>query len=256
MCRAIHDHCRVLDRLLPSLSSFLREFALASPGGSALERSGVTGGIVPEMPDRSVVNAVVYEDAGELESQLGGVAGAYDEAGVDAWGVWAHESDDRARGALEAAGSVFDSEPMVMGRELAGMEEPGPDELDLVTDPDVAAVSEVLMPVYGWERFDTAMRWYDGYHPYLALVDGRPAATLGVHDHDGDAYVTWVGTIEDARGRGLASLLMRRALVDARERGCTTTTLIATRMGHPVYARLGYREFGRLQMWERRKPAA
>jgi GNAT superfamily N-acetyltransferase len=66
--------------------------------------------------------------------------------------------------------------------------------------------------------------------------------------------VTLVGTLEAARGRGLATLLMRRALADARERGCTTTTLVATKMGHPIYARLGYRDFGRVQMWERRKP--
>jgi hypothetical protein len=49
---------------------------------------------------------------------------------------------------------------------------------------------------------------------------------------------------------------MRRALVDARERGCTTTTLQATQMGQPVYSRLGYRDYGRVQMWERRKPAS
>ena len=61
----------------------------------------------------------------------------------------------------------------------------------------------------------------------------------------------------DARG---ATLVPRRrseaqrALADARERGCTTTTLVATKMGHPVYARLGYRDLGRVQMWERRKP--
>jgi ribosomal protein S18 acetylase RimI-like enzyme len=86
-------------------------------------------------------------------------------------------------------------------------------------------------------------------------VEGRPAATLAIHDHDGDAHVTLVGTLEAARGRGLATLLMRQALADARERGCTTTTLVATKMGHPVYARLGYRDFGRVQMWERRRPA-
>ena len=62
-----------------------------------------------------------------------------------------------------------------------------------------------------------------------------------------------MGTLEAARGRGLATSLMRRALADARERGCTTTTLVATKMGHPVYARLGYRDLGRVQMWERRR---
>jgi GNAT superfamily N-acetyltransferase len=244
----------VLDRLFPSLRSFVRQFALASPDGDVLDRGGVTAAIVPAMPDRAVVNSTVYDDAGELETVLSDLAAAYDAAGVEAWTVWAHEDDRRAQRVLEAAGNEFDSEPMAMGRELAGVEPP--DDLELVADPSPADVAEVLMPVYGWGGFDRALRWYDGYHPYLALLDGRPAVTLGVHDHEGDAYVTWVGTMEHARGRGLASRLMLRALADARERGCTTTTLVATRMGHPVYARLGYEEFGRVQMWERRKPPA
>ena len=46
---------------------------------------------------------------------------------------------------------------------------------------------------------------------------------------------------------------MSLALHDARERGATTTSLQATKMGYPLYARLGYRDLGALQMWERRK---
>ncbi|HEX8645777.1 MAG TPA: GNAT family N-acetyltransferase [Thermoleophilaceae bacterium] len=245
----------MLDRLQTSLASFVRSFARESPGGSAFERAGITAGIVPAMPDRTVVNAVVQLGAPELEARIGDLAAAYDGAGVAAWGVWAHERDPDARRVLESAGHVLDSEPMAMARGLDGVEAPEPGELDLVTEPTVAAVSEVLRPVYEWGGFDEAMRWYDGYHPYLALDGGRPAVTLGVHDHDGDAYVTWVGTVEEARGRGLASRLLRQALADARERGCTTTTLIATRLGRPVYARLGYEELGRLQLWERRGPA-
>lgn len=246
----------MLERLFPSLRSFVREFARATPGGSLWERGGVTAGIVPAMAERSVVNSVVYDDATELEGRLDEVRDAYHQAGVLAWTVWAHESDAAAVRALDAAGNVLDSEPMAMARELDGIDRPGDGELDLVPEPEPEAVAEVIEPAYGWEDVGGVLRWYDGYHPYLALVDGRPACTLAVHDHDGDAHVTLVATAEAARGRGLASMVMRRALADARERGCTTTTLVATRMGHPVYARLGYRELGRVQMWERRTPAA
>jgi hypothetical protein len=45
------------------------------------------------------------------------------------------------------------------------------------------------------------------------------------------------------------------ALHDARGRGCTTTSLQATKMGQPVYSRLGYRGLGPVQMWERRAVA-
>jgi hypothetical protein len=42
-------------------------------------------------------------------------------------------------------------------------------------------------------------------------------------------------------------------VAEAGERGRLTTTLVATKLGRPVYDRLGYRDFGALQMWERRK---
>ena len=73
-------------------------------------------------------------------------------------------------------------------------------------------------------------------------------------DHEGDCWITFVATFPEARGRGLASALMTRALLDARERGCSTSSLQATKMGQPVYERLGYCDLGSVQMWERRKP--
>jgi GNAT superfamily N-acetyltransferase len=256
VCRAIEHHGRVLDRLFTSLGAFAREFALATPGGDVHEEDGVTAAIVPAMPDRSVVNCVVYDEAESLKARLDALAALYDEAGIQAWTVWVHETDTEAAGALEAAGNVLDAEPMAMGRELEGVEAPDPGELDLARDPSVDDVGDVLTEAYHWDSIRRALvSWHEGYHPYLALADGRPAATLAIQDHDGDAHVTLVGTLEAARGRGLATLLMRQALADARERGCTTTTLVATKMGHPVYARLGYRDFGRVQMWERRRLA-
>ena len=90
----------------------------------------------------------------------------------------------------------------------------------------------------------------------MARAGGRPAAALSLALHDGDAYVWLVATAPEARGRGLASELLRRALRAARdEAGATTTTLEATAMGEGVYRRLGYRDLGRLGMWEHRVPA-
>jgi GNAT superfamily N-acetyltransferase len=73
-----------------------------------------------------------------------------------------------------------------------------------------------------------------------------------VLDFDGNACVQFVATHPDARGQGLAIGLMRQALRAARERGCTTTTLESTKLGRPVYERLGYRPLGTLGMWELR----
>jgi GNAT superfamily N-acetyltransferase len=88
---------------------------------------------------------------------------------------------------------------------------------------------------------------------YVADVDGEPAACLLILPVDGDASVYWVATLPEARGRGLAGRLMQRALWDARENGCDISTLQATKLGEPVYTRLGYESHGALQMWEKRR---
>jgi ribosomal protein S18 acetylase RimI-like enzyme len=64
--------------------------------------------------------------------------------------------------------------------------------------------------------------------------------------------VQLVATRPEARRRGLAGELLRLALREAAARGLKTTTLEATAAGAPVYSRLGYRDLGELQMWERR----
>jgi GNAT superfamily N-acetyltransferase len=88
---------------------------------------------------------------------------------------------------------------------------------------------------------------------YFASVDGEEAATLAIWPHGSDAVVIWVATAPEARGRGVATRLLAHALGDAREAGLVTTTLQATKLGFPVYERLGYRNLGTTQMWERRR---
>ncbi len=48
---------------------------------------------------------------------------------------------------------------------------------------------------------------------------------------------------------------MAHALAKERDRGKQASTLIATKLGFPVYRALGYRDVGHLEMWERRKAA-
>ena len=78
------------------------------------------------------------------------------------------------------------------------------------------------------------------------------AATIATLDHGADCEIWSVATLAEARGRGLATALMRQGLWDAREGGCETSTLQATAAGRPVYERLGYRDLGALEMWEYR----
>jgi GNAT superfamily N-acetyltransferase len=111
---------------------------------------------------------------------------------------------------------------------------------------------------------DAAYPWRDGSlerallesayddDDYRLYITGD-ASVLGVTDCDGDAGVFFVATLPEARGRGLAGGLLAAALVEARDRGCDISTLQATKVGEPVYARVGYRRFGAIEMWEKRK---
>jgi ribosomal protein S18 acetylase RimI-like enzyme len=97
-------------------------------------------------------------------------------------------------------------------------------------------------------------RSVEGLRIYMAYLDGEPIASAAALDVDGDSSIWNVATAAAARGRGLCSALMRRAVWDGAQRGCATSTLQATKLGTPVYARVGHRDFGALQMWEYRPP--
>ncbi len=77
---------------------------------------------------------------------------------------------------------------------------------------------------------------------YLARVDGRPAATAELYHAAGVAGLYFVGTLPEARDRGIARAVTVAALHDAREMGVRVGTLQATPMGAPVYRKLGFRE--------------
>jgi GNAT superfamily N-acetyltransferase len=228
-------------------------------GGSVWTGDGTLASIIPSSPERSVFNSVFYEDGERLIASLDRVADAYEEAGIRAWTVWVPEADRTTAAALEEAGHVFDAEPRAMAMSLSELRAPEPDsaieiqeELDM---PEVARLNEIA---YGWppgEFGAVAGAEFPGTHAYFGSLGGETVGTVVVWDHGDDSEIAWVATLPEARGRGVSKQLMARALADARERGRLTTTLVATKLGRPVYERVGYRDFGAIQMWERRKPA-
>ncbi len=226
-----------------------------------IERDGVVAAISPEVAGRSVFNSVAYTDARALDTHYAEIAAAYAEAGC-AWTVWVPSDDAATAAMLERAGHSLDAQPRAMGAGLEEVEEPELEGIDWTDEGSAAEMLVINDCAYGWPEgtWRAGLRALpDPCFIYVARVDGEPAATLLTTDHPGldgarDCSVWCVATLEAARGRGLASALMRRAMFDARGRGCVTTTLQATKLGRPVYERVGYGDFGPLGMWELRPP--
>jgi GNAT superfamily N-acetyltransferase len=169
--------------------------------------------------------------------------------------VWVPAHDRKAAAALEAAGHVVDAEPTAMALELEALKGSAA-RMEIDLDGSMIEVARLNDHAYGYDHgFERALAQSPDHagHVYLARVDGRAVSCVVAADSGDDCGIFFVATREEARGRGLATALMIRALEDARERGCGTSTLQATQAGRPIYERLGYRDLGPIQMWERRK---
>jgi GNAT superfamily N-acetyltransferase len=237
-----------------SLWPFCRMVAAACESGRLVELNGVRATIVPVTPTRSITNSVVYERPEALERALESLAASYAEAGVRAWTVWVPKADRAAQDILEAAGHEVDAEPAAMAIELDHFDHSASPDLDLDTAPSAHDIGRINDIAYGFEGdFIKAFEQRPSeLNLYAARLDGKAVACVGsIHERD-DCGIYLVATEPEARGRGLAGDLVTVALEHARAAGCRTGSLQSTPMGKPVYARLGFQDFGAIQMWERR----
>ena len=240
------------------LSAWIRRASAAGLRSRVHEQDGVVAQVSPDTPDASLFNSVTYRDAAALQAALPELASVYVDAGVRAWTVWAHESDADAERLVREAGHILDAQPEGMGCDLDELVAPARlDDLEYSDRPTVAELQAVLAQGYGFpasviER--AAAKVPSGADTLVgaARTDGRVACTVQVTVAAEDAGVYAVATIPDARGRGLARRLQYLLLQRARDLGARTTTLQASAMGRPVYAALGYKSFGAMNMWEKR----
>jgi GNAT superfamily N-acetyltransferase len=235
-----------------ALWPFCRMVAQACEEGRLVELEGVIASVVPVTPDRSITNSVAYESAAALERAHDRLESAYADAGVRAWTVWVPEADQAARRLLADAGHELDGTPTAMARPLTGFECSPDPALDLDRNPSAGKIGRINDVAYGFDGdFSRAFaRRPDELHLYAARVDGEAVSCVGTIHEGSDCGVFLVATEPAARGRGLARELMTVALIDARAAGCRTASLQSTAAGKPIYDRLGFQDFGAIEMWE------
>jgi GNAT superfamily N-acetyltransferase len=151
------------------------------------------------------------------------------------------------------------SDSPFMTIEQAPAEPPG-EEIDLRVVRDVAtardlvrvnreAYAEMGMPAAESDAlFSIPERLLEPHiHAVVAYLEERPVSTAFSLSTDRAAGVYWVGTVPEARQRGLGERCTQVVTQVAFERGAQVVALEASRMGFPIYERMGFRTVGKVQ---------
>ena len=223
-------------------------------GGVVVEEHGVVASFVPGAPDSPTLNAAIAV-ADELDLELlDAMRARWEQLGVRRWGIWTDGAKYRVTDTLRTARMRVTSSSPGMGAEIAQLSLNGRAP---ARTTDLATVGHVNDLAYGnpdarLER--TLSPLPPGLlHAYVAELQGRPASVALALHHEQDCGISFVATAPHARRQGLASDVMQRVALDAREAGMTSTTLQATNLGEKLYLALGYRKVSDMQLWERRR---
>jgi ribosomal protein S18 acetylase RimI-like enzyme len=84
---------------------------------------------------------------------------------------------------------------------------------------------------------------------YLGFLDGRPVSAAALVGAAGAAGVYLVGTVPGARQRGFATALTHHVLAEARALGYDLAVLQATNEGRGLYRKLGFVEYGVIEVY-------
>jgi ribosomal protein S18 acetylase RimI-like enzyme len=239
-----------------NLAEFGRELARWSgSAGEIEERDGVlcfaSGSTLPVM-----VNGAMRLDPSVPPDRLFATADAFFRARKRGYTVFVPQIEPDLVAACEDAGlppmgghspemvcdAVPDAVPFPAGFELRWAR----DEAGM---RDYAEVSAQAYATYGMpvEVFKDVFLHADRFsaphvHSAIAYDGDMPVSAAQVICSHGIAGVYTVGTVPEARGKGLADACTRAVTRRAFERGARVVTLQASEMGHPIYLRMGYRD--------------
>lgn len=243
-------------RAVAGIRDEVEAFGSAASGSTLIRRERLLASVVPASPQRSLFNSVYYEDPAALAREVGPLEEAYEAHGIRAWTVWVPDEDRDTARLLAGRGHLFDAAPRAMAMELAELaaEPPAPRRIEpRPGDPAMAADLNDRAYGYGPDGFraglagETAIRWHGAY------AGEEPVGCVGTIAAGEDCCVTGVATPPEHRGRGIASWLLRRALAEAREEGLVSASLQASKAGAGIYEKLGFVDFGFVEMWELRR---
>jgi ribosomal protein S18 acetylase RimI-like enzyme len=176
------------------------------------------------------------------------------------YSVWIRDTgeDDDLRVAADAAGigEFADSPQMICRTRLDDAPLPDGVEIRMVSDragvedfAEVTAVSYVslMQPEdvsRGHFESPTALMGPQ-LHSAVAYLGGAPVSAALILVSHGIAGVYFVGSVDAARGRGIAEAVTRHVTNLGFDLGAANVQLQASHMGEPIYRRMGYEELHR-----------
>lgn len=190
-------------------------------------------------------------DAGEFVTRAKEFFAAR-ERGFSIWVQGGQEEDRDLVAAAEAAGFqfVYEMPEMTLGEKLAPPELPAGAELRKLTAVEQATdFWQVAIASYASIGFPPEV--FAGYTnhagllaenvvAFLALLDGEPVGIAMTMVSHGVAGIYWVGSLEQARGKGIGRAVTVAATNAGFDLGADVASLQASPMGEPIYEAMGY----------------
>jgi ribosomal protein S18 acetylase RimI-like enzyme len=208
-------------------------------------------------PTHPVISNAAFrtDDAVDPEELLAAARGFFGERGRG-FSVWARagvEEDRDLISAAERAGleQVYEMPEMILERRAQERSLPEGVELHRVASAaeatDYWQVATLAYASLGFpkETFGSYTNHTgllaDNVAAFLAYLDEKPAAIAMTIVSHGVAGIYWVGSVEEARGRGLGWALTAAAVNAGLDLGAEVTSLQASPMGESLYAAMGFK---------------
>jgi ribosomal protein S18 acetylase RimI-like enzyme len=198
-------------------------------------------------------------DAGEFVTRAKEFFAAR-ERGFSIWVRGGQEEDRDLVAAAEATGFqlVYEMPEMTLGEKLAPPELPSGAELHRLTAIEQAtdfwhvattSYSSIGFPPEVFAGYTNhAGLLAENVVAFLALLDGKPVSIAMTMVSHGVAGIYWVGSLEQARGKGLGRAVTLAATNAGFDLGADVASLQASPMGKPIYLELGYETAFEYQM--------
>jgi GNAT superfamily N-acetyltransferase len=229
--------------------ALVRLLGTHTPRGKLIEAHGMVASVIPVAPKSSIMNTTLAVDHAAAPAGLEQLAEAFRLGGAERWGLWVDGEDGGAAELAQGREMLLDSRPVAMVATLGDLPfdaAPPRTEVDLVT------VGRVNDRAYRYPEPKLAPAIAGLPDTALAYGDATGSSVALAHDIGSDTAVWFVATLPHRQRKGLSGQVLRRLLLDARERGQATASLQASQAGRPLYERLGFRGVGSLHFYEER----